>query len=69
MGESIPESLVKINLTLSNHITPIHEFSIQKFSFFHLHENQAQMIGWHGWDLGQHLCTVFPLLVPGETIF
>ena len=35
-----------------NPISLIHQFSIKQFkkTFFHPHENQAQMVGWNGWN-------------------
>ena len=43
---SIPESLVKNNSLFTN--SPI--FNLKSPKLLHPHENQARMIGWHGWD-------------------
>lgn len=49
---SILKLLVIKNLLFSNlpnPIPPINQFKIQKIKF-HPHENQAEIMGWYGWD-------------------
>ena len=48
---------------MTNHIPPIHQFTNHTkfkihFSLFHPHENQAQIMGLHGWDSTFMITTV-----------